>query len=737
MIFCLSTALLQHVNLSLERDIKNYYNFFEGFKTMKKAFSVLLVLSMLFSIFAVAANAESTVTPNGSTFYVETTEVVSSDLKDAASSLFSDYKSLANSWVSSNKKPKGAIILSTTVESTVDESTVSFVLDGTTVLGGDEIVTVLPGQHTVTISFSFHSVYTFKKLIGSTKGEGDFTYSGSKTFTVNVCAKTYMSLETTKLSFVYGEELVANDIIAMLSPSVTLKDGTPVEVAEGEITIAEKIKNLDAGKYTITIKYAGKDFGDNTGLQPCETTATLTITKAPASIEVTSSAVTYDGKEHKVEVTTTPENIPYTAITAGIQGDASGFASIYMSESNTIYNALVFLRDSGDTLKLIGKLLGFDISDFIIGSEGVTLAQLRDLITNLANAKDLLKYAGIDLDDTQISGLLDAISAVEKYLPDINVRFYVKNMPKNQGVYVTYAVTSDSNYITAVDFGFTTIAPEFNVKINWNENIYEWAKTNKNYDGFNFTATATDAENGETLKADIQYKITGMTYAGKVFNSNDLKNYPTEPGVYTETAYSLFNYIGVASRTFTIDRHETAVKFVDAEGNLVDKLSIHVSYDSNPVPVSAVVIDENGNVIDGLPVIMTYSGKTFSGKAYLSNKAPSNSGNYIATATFAGNGYYSDSAKSGAVIDIDKIAATITFANITSKILKDVDYSTVSYTYEGITAEQAARIAATLSCNDNIHLLIGTHNMKVVIPEDIAAEYDVTVLGGKHTVKLF
>ena len=693
---------------------------------------VCIVMCSLVSVSAAAADG-STVTASGTSFTAESTDVSVSSLISAFEGFF-DTESLAKTWVTKNKKPSTLYSLKS-CDITVDAASVVYTVDGAVLDTANEIITLAPGKHTVGISFGFHAAYTFALLKKTSEGEGDFSTSSEKNFTLYVKEKTVITLAKKSFTASYGDTVSADELLAEMAPVVTLKDGTPVEVKDGDIKIVEKLGVVDAGTHTLTVKYAGRDDGNYTGLDSSEATATLTVNKAVSSISVKSAAIAYDGKEHMPEIVVTPENVPYTAITAGIQGDATGFASIYMSEGSGLYKALVFLRDSGDALNFVAKLLGIDISDFIIGSEGLSTAQLRKLLENIGELSDMMKYVGINFDDTQIGGLLDAIIAIEKILPDVNVRFYVKNMPKNQGMYVTYAVTSDSNYTTAIDFGFTTISPDFKVKVEWNSPITEWK--NESFDGFDFTASLKDSETDKIIKTEIGYKITGLTYAGKIFSSESLDNYPTEPGIYTETAYVLYNYAGTASRTFTIERRESAVKFVNESGELVDSITLNVKYNGQPVEVKAVVTDENGIVIENAEVKYSYSGKTFSGKTYLSSKAPSGSGNYTVTASFAGNGVYAASSNKNASVTIAKKAASITFDNVTSKILQKVDYSSVGYTFEGMTAEEAARIASSLSCGSKIHLLIGTHSMEVEIPEDIAEQYDITVNGAKHTVKLF
>ena len=710
---------------------------------MKRLLSTLLVLAMLLSL-SVSAFADSSVTKDGKNIYSESTEIVEGDLYDALYALYegTDYGKLVQSDV---KTASGATrTQKVSINSTaVDESSIGLTLDGTTPVaaGSDAVLSLAAGSHSVSIRFAYHAEYTIYKnsfsstVVGTGSYDGFFSGSSQK-FNFSIRLKTEIQLEKSSVSYVYGTENPAQLILDTVMPTVTLTDGTVIDSAA--VTVVDKLSTLNAGRHTVTLKYAGLDNGTEVGYQPSTKEITVNITKIPSNIKVGTAIVRYDGEEHMPEVTVTPENAPYTLVTLGIERDAVGFASIYMSEGSSLYNTLLFLRNSGDTLARYAKLLGFDISDFVFGSDGLSLEQLRNMISGLSNIAGLLKYVGINLDDTQIAPVLEALDYIGNIMDTLHIdaNFYIANMPKDQGEYITYAVISEENYTTSFSIGSTTILVDRNATMQWKQSTEGQTFTKDDLKDFDFSAFVTSDGTTALKGADIHYTITGFASDGSFFSSDSLDNLPTMPGTYTETAYCTKNYSATALRVFTVNKYPAYVKFVGADGHLTDAASIDTAYDGDPHGLTAVVVDRNDMVIDGATVTYSYTGTTKTGVRYSSSEAPFDSGDYTLKVSFAGNADYT-SASATATVVIHKAAASITFGNITSRILQKVDYSKVSYTYEGMSADDAARIAATLNCGSKIHLLIGSHKISCSVPEDISARYDVTVNAGKHTVKLF
>ena len=709
---------------------------------MKRTVAFLLAVIMVAAMALTVQAKAPTVSENKKELYAESNEMTQSDLYAALEYVYqdTDLSSLASAAVKKALNLK--LVSKQSYTSTVTEGSVYYLLDKTTEIKNvEEPITLAAGAHSVSVCFDYHTDYTYKPIVGKEKsGSTDGTYQGSAvSFTFSLRLDTEMKLSKAAATVTYGDENMVDSILAQLSPEVfAVTEGIAIE--DAAFTISGLPAALNAGTYTAKAVYAGvADRGDGYGYQPASAEFTLTVKKAPTIVKVDSSIVTYDGSEHKVNVTVTPESVPYTAITVGIQGDAVGFASIYMSEGNALYKALVFIHDTSDALSYLAGLIGIDISDFVVGSEGVSLSELRAILTNLTKLGTILTLGGIKLEESQITAILETLDTIEKIIPDPNVRFYIKNMPKNEGIYVTYAVAEDENHQTAVGFGNTTIAPNFKVSIKWNESTSGYDFNRHNVKDFDYSAYVVEQKSGEDEKkidVELKYTITGITSSGKLFSSDSLDDLPTLPGVYTQTAYTLYNYAAVETRIITVGKDKSYIKFVDEGGNLVDTLTVNTQYSGQDKPVKAVVVDGSGVIIDGADVTYSYSGKTLANKTYLSSKAPNDSGTYTVKATFAGNDLYYNASSSDAKVVINKAKASITFDNLTVKIFRKVDVSGVGYTFEGMTAEEAAAIAATLKPDFSVYLFIGKYKMKVSIPEEIASRYEVTVNGGKITAKL-
>lgn len=715
---------------------------------MKKALSLLLVLAMMLSL-TVSAFADSSVGRDGKTIYSESSTVIAGDLYNELLAIYGslNYSDLVYNDVRAGSGLRANSLVKFDIDNvTLDANGISFLLDGTTPItkGSRSTVELSTGTHSVTVCFNYHADYTYKKIVNLFGSDSTDSYDGSfngnaQSFNFSIRYKTVIKTAKSSVSYQYGSVAdPAQYIMDTVAPTVTLKDGTQVGTA-ADVKIVENVSKLNAGIHTITLSYAGKDNGTEPGYQASTKEILVTVKAIPTSIKVDSSLIKYDGEEHMPNITVTPEGIPYTAVTVGIQGDAVGFASLYMSEGNTVYKALIFIRDSNDTLIRIGKLLGFDVSDFLVGSDGLSLEQIRNLVKRLNEISDVLTRAGIIVEESQINDLLDTLDAIGDVMAkyNVNAKFYIGNFPKNQGLYDTHAVISEPNYETSMADGITTIYRDYNVSMKWAQDAASYNFTKDSVKKFNFKAFVTNDGSTPLDDAQISYSFTGTTADGERFTSDSLDNLPTVPGTYKQTAKCTLNYSASATRSFTINKYPAFVKFVDANGKYVDTVSIDTQYDGQAKGFTAVVVDANGKVIDGASVTYTYTGTTKAGAKYNSSSAPFDSGDYTLKASFAGNSDYAAASNSSATIAIHKAAASISFGNITSRILQKVDYSKVTYTYTGMTAEEAAQIASTLNCGSRIHLLIGSHQMKVTVPSDISAKYDVTVNAGTHTVKLF
>lgn len=135
------------------------------------------------------------------------------------------------------------------------------------------------------------------------------------------------------------------------------------------------------GEYTVTMKFKG-----NGTYKPSEATATVTVTKAPSSVKVKNTSITYRNTVAVADlVSSTPSNkeTEPVIVVAGIDGDGKGYLSIDLSYVG-----------GGKAQSAINSILHLD--------KGVTLDGLINLLNNDATMTALrlaLKAAGVENPD--------------------------------------------------------------------------------------------------------------------------------------------------------------------------------------------------------------------------------------------------------------------------------------------------------------------------------------------------
>lgn len=410
----------------------------------------------------------------------------------------------------------------------------------------------------------------------------------------------------------------------------------------------------DVGEYTgVTVKYKGTaSEGDQLGYQPCSAEGvTVTVTKAPSKVKVTSKSLTY-GETVKIAdlVNSEPSNEETKPITviAGIDGDAKGYVSVDLS----YYSPAV--------QKVINQVLKLD--------QGISLSKLAEIVNNDATMSALtamLKLAGVENPEQIVNGLKTVLNSLTQYgLGSSTVA--LGGTPSKAGVYVTVAATTSGNYKTSVGMGYLTIAPKTaDVRLEWKEQLPHKVLSYDEAQNFTFGANAFDGDKDITGKANVHVTYAGITAEGKAYLSSEA---PRVPGAYTETATVIGgNYLAKPiSRAFSIGRNETKVTITgDA-----------FTYNGTAQGPTVVVTDPDDNPIEGAEVTLLYMGTTSMGERYVSTTAPTNAGSYTAIATYAGDATH------------DCAAAVARFTIAKADVSISVDNATVTYNgaAQGLTA---------------------------------------------------
>lgn len=427
------------------------------------------------------------------------------------------------------------------------------------------------------------------------------------------------------------------------------------------------------GEYTVTMKFKG-----NGTYKPSEATATVTVTKAPSSVKVKNTSITYRNTVAVADlVSSTPSNkeTEPVIVVAGIDGDGKGYLSIDLSYVG-----------GGKAQSAINSILHLD--------KGVTLDGLINLLNNDATMTALrlaLKAAGVENPDQVIDSLKSALDTAQ----DLGLggsTVALGGTPSKAGVYLVTAVTTSGNYETSAGVGYLTIAPKTeDVTLTWNASTPKggFAVGSDELANFDFGAKVVDSD-AAVAGAKVRYLITGIAYDGSTFKSTDPNVKPTKPGCYTEVAYVLGGNYAAApiTRAFKISRLETTISMGD---------EIH-EYDGAAQAMNAQVY-VGDQPLEGAKVTFSYFGMSASGAfdAKLDGM-PTEAGTYKVVATYLGDAQHATSSKA-TTLKINPREVSVK-ANNASKIYGEADPES-AYSYElidrGTTTWKGGDLATEVS----------------------------------------
>lgn len=476
------------------------------------------------------------------------------------------------------------------------------------------------------------------------------------------------------------------------------------------------------GEYTVTMKFKG-----NGTYKPSEATATVTVTKAPSSVKVKNTSITYRNTVAVADlVSSTPSNkeTEPVIVVAGIDGDGKGYLSIDLSYVG-----------GGKAQSAINSILPLD--------KGVTLDGLINLLNNDAAMTALrlaLKAAGVENPDQVIDSLKSALDTAQ----DLGLggsTVALGGTPSKAGVYLVTAVTTSGNYETSAGVGYLTIAPKTeDVTLTWNTSTPKggFAVGSDELANFDFGAKVVDSD-AAVAGAKVRYLITGIAYDGSTFKSTDPNVKPTKPGCYTEVAYVLGGNYAAApiTRAFKISRLETTISMGD---------EIH-EYDGAAQAMNAQVY-VGDQPLEGAEVTFSYFGMSASGAFDVKlDGMPTEAGTYKVVATYLGDAQHATSSKA-TTLKINPREVSVK-ANNASKIYGEADPES-AYSYElidrGTTpwkgGDLATEVSPTVSYQRQpgedpgeytLHISAATCNRNFKLNE---AESGVFKIYGALTVKI-
>ena len=420
------------------------------------------------------------------------------------------------------------------------------------------------------------------------------------------------------------------DLVALLNLQVQTVDGEAIadqtiEILDGSL----EEKSVSENPYAISFRFRG-----NETYKPSEGTFQVTITKAPASMDIPNLITSYTGD---------PCVMTHNIVPGNAYGDK---AEIEKS--------------------LIKFVVGLNVADLSVGENGITGANtvvqlmlpenlksgIGGLTGNLfkdgmeMSLSDLLK--ALELIDADSLGVLkqvlEAISNIAG-AGDITIKLGGQ-MPKDIGTYLYGAVSTTGNYETVLDVAYIIIKPDAQqVYLNWNYNDTNGIFTDELLQHVDLGASAYDDESYEVRNADATAKVYNLFFgvnkgednkpalALKLYESGiDPKTFDKElgNGGFTQMAFiadfgNTMHYAIPIVRAFAIVPNTVKVQISDEE-----KTNFRRTYDAQKQELTVTV---NGKVPEsGLEV--SYIGVTTKGKTYNSVIAPTDSGAYVVTAIY-------------------------------------------------------------------------------------------------------
>ena len=246
------------------------------------------------------------------------------------------------------------------------------------------------------------------------------------------------------------------------------------------------------------------------------------------------------GSNYKLEVQTNPADTQYIGVVVGVGGEANGYVTLVLSEKIRTLLKLIPLpkkmsatpdqTEEFNVYSYLKQLIdGNDVSVLLrVGDEAVSVLNIINFYLPSAYVKTIQNVS---------NGLKLALDLIRKYLPESAfTRIYLDEQPVDAGGYVAGAVALESGDINSAGVAMFKIKPKTEgVRLYWAEDLPA-----------GMTLAEAEAHNvGALLESDgvvvDNAKVT-CTYKKKGLFSSKSTEFPTQPGIYTQTATVSGNY---------------------------------------------------------------------------------------------------------------------------------------------------------------------------------------------------
>lgn len=555
------------------------------------------------------------------------------------------------------------------------------------------------------------------------KGSSDGQYCEVKSGEISVeCidgrTPTHLTVaDSITVKYAPEDELKAA-ILASLNPQVFNDEtGESIQITADDINVDYTNFKREVGTQYVTVEYKGTE-----EYKPCKLeNVAIKITKGNAKVTVNSQNISY-GQTPDTLVTATPEEAKPIYLISGVDGNGNVYVSIDF-KSVTISDLV------GKDVPLVGNKPLQDVITGILGNE----FSANDLLNNLGTIEKTLSALGVQDAADVVSAIRTAIEAIGKVAPGVmDSKIVLGGTPTEAGVYTIAAISVNPNYKTSVAMGYLTIAPATeDVTLEWNRELPSKNMSIEDARDFDFDVSAWQGSTDVTGKANVKVRFVGTDYEGNAYNSTTA---PTKPGYYSQTAYVLGgNYFAKPiSRTFNIMR-EDAVLSLSFDGQTGDKqATTYNGQQKNPV---VTVTDKAGNPLDPGTISIGYAGITANGKIYASTKAPTEAGEYYASATYFGDATHGTSSFN-CRLTIKASEVTVTLPEVHTIYGEEVDhtseaFSQISGGYIADADKAAIRAGITCECADGATVSGSPYLVSANIPDSVKnnKNYKITVKG--------
>ena len=241
------------------------------------------------------------------------------------------------------------------------------------------------------------------------------------------------------------------------------------------------------------------------------------------------------GSNYKLEVQTNPADTQYIGVVVGVGGEANGYVTLVLSEKiRTLLKLIPLPKKMSQTPDQAEEFNVYSYLKQLIDGNDVSV--LLGVADEVVKVMDTLKFYIPTLKDMSM-GLKLSLELIRRYLPEgAFSRIYLDEQPVDSGSYIAGAVALESGDLNTAGVAMFKIKPKTEgVRLYWAEDLPA-----------GMTLAEAEAHNvGALLESDgvvvDNAKVT-CTYKKKGLFSSKSTEFPTQPGIYTQTAKVSGNY---------------------------------------------------------------------------------------------------------------------------------------------------------------------------------------------------